>query len=123
MMQPSLGLSEFTTSAVVVYIINTIKSTGWFMKLKSWLPQAERVASALLAALSTAGLQWQWTPETHTLVIANLTLAVVGLGVWHWVQHYVLQETIFRATKPAAAGASSGTSLGSVPHVAAALKP
>lgn len=94
---PDHTISSVTTSAVAVWLIQTLKNASWFPWLKAQAKVASRFASILLAAMGTAGLQWEWTKSTHTLVITNLTLGVVALGVWHCIQHFAMQEVIYQA--------------------------
>ena len=97
-MEPNLAVSVFTSSALSVYLIQKLKDSKYFPWLTAETAKLNRVASALLAALGAVGLQYQWTSSTHTLVITNLTLSVIGLGIWHWLQHFTLQEVVYRAT-------------------------
>lgn len=92
-----LTVSIITSSAVSVWLIQQLKQATWFPWLAAKAKTGSRLASALLAALSAAGLQWQWTAATHTLVITNLTLVVVALGLWHWLAHFSLNEVIYQA--------------------------
>ena len=94
---PDLTLSTITSSAVAVYIIQQLKTVSWWPALSKHFQGAARQWSALLAAFSTVGLQWQWTGATHTLIISNLTLGVILLGLWHWLAHFSTQEIIYRA--------------------------
>lgn len=98
-MEPNAALSVFTSSAIVVWLIQQVKASKYFPWITAETTKINRVASAILAMLTSAGLGWAWTPATHTLVISNLTWAVVGLAVWHSIQHFCLQEAIYRATE------------------------
>lgn len=91
-------LSSVTTSAVVVYLIQYLKRAKWFPLLEQrGTAVAARIASVIGSIFSTAGLQWQWMPETHTFLISNLTLSVVVYGIWHCIEHFALQEWIYQS--------------------------
>jgi len=92
------SIDQVTISAVVVWILQLAKRATWVPWIKAGAAKANRIASAILACLGAAGLHWQWTAATHTLIISNLTLAVVAMALWTWLQHFVLQETIYQAT-------------------------
>jgi hypothetical protein len=61
------------------------------------------MASVVLAAVTAWGISYKWSPEhaaglLGTITIGIPTLAVFGMGLWHWVIQFVSQETIYRAT-------------------------
>ena len=99
-MVSNLPVSEFTMSAVVVYVLQVLKNAKWFPWLKAKAVAANRTASIVLAFLGSVWTQWTWTMDptthTHTLVIAGLSWGAVGLALWHWLNHYAMQETIYQ---------------------------
>lgn len=97
-MEPNVALSVFTSSALAVWFIQKLKTSKYFPWLTAETARASRAASILIAALASAGLGMAWTSSTHTLVISNLTWQVVGLGLWHFAQHFTTQEVVYRAT-------------------------
>jgi hypothetical protein len=103
-------MSSLTASAVAVWIIQYLKGAKWFPLLQAHTKGASRLASIILAALGTAGLQWQWTSSTHTLAISNLTLMVILTGLWHVLQHFAVQEVVYQAAvnKPVPEKAENG---------------
>jgi hypothetical protein len=98
----NLPVSEFTLSAVAVYLLQILKNAKWFPWLKAEAAKANRIASIILAFVGSVWTQWQWTADpttgTHTLIISGLSWAAVGLALWHWASHFAMQETIYRAT-------------------------
>jgi hypothetical protein len=108
MVVPNIAITEFTTSAVVVWLLQKLKSATWFPLVqqgKTWL---NRIASIVLAGVGAIGVSYTWSPDPaggHMLSVAIPTLSVAALGAWHWLNHFVMQETIYQATsngKPSA---------------------
>lgn len=99
----SLGLTHFTSAAIVVYIINKLKSATWFPLLQKDWTAINRGFSVVMAGLVSIGISYTWTRNpggTHQLVLAIPTLATLAFGVWHWLNQYALQETLHQLTKP-----------------------
>lgn len=93
----NLAISEFTSSAFVVYALRKLQAASWFPWLKHEAERARLAWSAFAAALAAVGISWQWSvnPDgSHNLLIQNLTLMVVLLALWKWAGHFALQETI-----------------------------
>lgn len=96
----NLAVTEFTTSAVSVYLLQRLKSASWFPLAqhgKAWL---NRYASIALAAFGAIGVNYTWTTYNGAqgFFIAWPGWFAVGVAAWHWLNHYVLQETIYQAT-------------------------
>jgi hypothetical protein len=96
----SLGITEFTSSAVAVYALQKLKSAKWFplaQEGKAWL---NRYASIALAALGAVGVNYTWTTYNGSqgFFIAWPGWFAIGVAGWHWLNHYVMQETIYQAT-------------------------
>lgn len=91
-------VSTITTSTVAVWLIQQLKKAKWFPIVQErGTVFAARLLSVLAAVAGTAGIQWQWAPSTGTLAITGLTWTVVGIGAWHCVQHFALQEWIYQS--------------------------
>jgi hypothetical protein len=101
-MDASIGLTHFTSAAIVVYAMNKLKSATWFPLVQKDWTMLNRGFSMFVAFAVSVGIHYTWTADTaggHTLVLQIPTLAVLGLGVWHWLNQFALQETLFQITK------------------------
>jgi hypothetical protein len=98
----NVAMTQFTSSAVVVYLMQKVKSAKWFPLVQNGRAMLNRVTSIVAAALVSIGISWSWTKDaatgTHTLIIMNIGLWTVLHGFWHWLNQYALQETVYQAT-------------------------
>jgi hypothetical protein len=100
-MVANVAVTEFTTSAVAVWLLQKLKSATWFPLVQQGKVWLNRVASIVLAGVGAVGVDYTWTPNPqggHMLTLAIPTLSVAALGGWHWLNHFVMQETIYQAT-------------------------
>jgi hypothetical protein len=101
-MDASIGVTHFTSAAIVVYVINKLKSAKWFPLLQKDWTWINRGASMFVAFAVSIGIHYTWTPSTdggHQLVLQIPTLSVLALGIWHWLNQYAMQETLHQITK------------------------
>ena len=99
-MVANVAVTEFTTSAVAVWLLQKLKSASWFPLVAAGKVWFNRIASILLAGVGAIGIGYTWAPNPnggHVLTIAIPTLSVMALGAWHWLNQYVMQETIYQA--------------------------
>jgi hypothetical protein len=97
MAEANIAISTFTTSAVVVFVMQRLKSAKWFPLIeagKTWLNRGISIGAAALGALA---INYVWNPNSRTLVITVPTLAALGLAAWHWLNHYAMQEVIYQS--------------------------
>lgn len=97
----NVAMTQFTSSAVVVYLMQKVKSASWFPLVQEGRALVNRIVSIGAAFLVAVGVSWSWslnpTNGTHTLTIVNLSIFTVLHGAWHWLNQYALQETIYQA--------------------------
>lgn len=102
-MDASIGLTHFTSAAIVVYVMNKLKSATWFPLLqKDWVT-INRAFSIVIALLVSWGIHYAWTADVsggHQLVLDIPAWSTLGLTVWHWLNQYAMQETLHQLTKP-----------------------
>jgi hypothetical protein len=91
-------MTQFTSSAVVVYVMQKLKNAAWFPLLKQGSATISRVFSVVAAALVAVGINYTWNPATRGLLVTIPTLAGFALGLWHWLNQFALQETVYQAT-------------------------
>lgn len=108
-MDASIGVTHFTSAAIVVYFMNKLKSARWFplvQKDRVWL---NRAFSMVVAFAVSIGIHYTWaaSPDgTHQITIMIPTWTALALGVWHWLNQYAMQETLHQVTKDREAPAS-----------------
>lgn len=110
----------FIASAMGVALLQYLKKAQWF----KWAQvvgtrTANRVISIVIALCGATGVGHVWDPHAHTLLLTNLSLLGIVTALWHWLQQFVLQETIYQATAnkngyPAQIGVT-GTIIGKKP--------
>lgn len=90
----SLPVTEFTSGAIFVFVLQQLKRFPWFNSLATSIYTA---ASVVWAFVSTIIVSWEWSPHpagggTLTLVLPSLSAALMLL--WHWIEQFAIQETI-----------------------------
>ncbi len=109
----NVAMTQFTSSAVVVYVMQKLKQASWFPLLQAGQANISRAVSIIAAAAVSLGIEWSWTKDastgTHTLIIMNIGIWTLLHGAWHWLNQYALQETVYQATtnKPGIVSAAS----------------
>jgi hypothetical protein len=119
-MVANIAITSFTSSAVVVYVLQKLKSASWFPWLQAGRAMLSRAVSIGAAAIAAIGINYTWSvnPDgTHNLVLMNLSLASIALGAWHWLNQYAMQETIYQATVNKVAVTTNAT--GAIPALIA----
>jgi len=98
----SLGLTHFTSAAIVVYLMNVLKNAKWFPLLQKDWTVACRLFSVAVAFFVSIGIHYQLSSTGgggHQLVLQIPSLATLALGFWHWLNQYAMQETVYQVTK------------------------
>ena len=103
-MDANIVVTQVSSAATVVYLIQRLKSATWF----PWLQKEGQVWAkrglSLVAALGIhTGISYVWnpvpTPEGgHILAITIPPAAIIAIGLWHWFNQYVMQELIYQGT-------------------------
>lgn len=102
-MDASIGLTHFTSAAIVVWLMNKLKAASWFPLVQKDAVYLNRAFSAVVAFFVSIGIHYTWSASadgSHTLVLAIPSLAVLAVGLWHVINQFALQETLHQLTKP-----------------------
>jgi hypothetical protein len=97
-MVENVAISTFTSSAVVVFLMQKLKASKWFPLVQEGRATLNRIISVLAAAASAVAIGWAWNPSARALTIQIPTVWGLMIALWHWLNHYALQETIYQAT-------------------------
>lgn len=111
----NVALTTFTSSAIVVYAMQRLKEAKWFPLVQADRARLNRLFSIAAAAIGAMSVSWVWDPSVRSITIHVPTLWTAIVGLWHWLNHYAMQETIYQAT----AARSGDTSF----HFAPGVKP
>ena len=87
--------AHLTTGAVIVYLLQWMKSSRLTPWLTSNTKTLNRVSSALLAAVAAIGINWTYNAVDGTLVISGLTWSAILAGGWEWLKQFCTQQLIF----------------------------
>jgi len=102
-MDANIVVTQVSSAATVVYIIQRLKTAKWF----PWLQHEGQVWAkrglSLVAAFGVhTGISHVWNagevPGGHVLIITIPPLTVVAIGLWHWSNQYIMQELIYQGT-------------------------
>lgn len=93
----NIVLSTFTSSAIVVWLMQIIKKSKWLKFVEEGKPILNRIVSVGAAIASSLGLSYSWNAQTHTFAIAGISLAGMAVAAWHCLNHFAMQEVIYQA--------------------------
>lgn len=99
-MEANVVMTQFTSAAIFVFAMQKLKAAAWFPLLKHegqvWQKRAASIGTALGVHL---GISHVWNPAPdgyHQLIITIPPLAVIAVGLWHWLGQYAMQETMYQ---------------------------
>jgi hypothetical protein len=116
----NIAMTQFTSSAVVVWGMQRLKSAKWFPFLQHGQAWVSRAWSLGAAAIVEIGISYTWNKNpdgTHSLILVIPTLAALGYGLWHWVNQFCLQEVLYQATVNKVSLTSTPSDAGHTPKV------
>ena len=94
----NIVITQLTSSAIVVYIMQKLKSASWFPFLQHGQAMVSRIVSIALAGVTAIGINYSWNPQTRGLLITIPTLTGLVAGLWHWGSQYATNEILYQAT-------------------------
>jgi len=88
-------LSQLTSSAVVIYVIESLKKSAWC----PWITMETKTINRWLAVVgsgaSAIGVHFAYDGKAGALLITGLTVAGIAHGLWHWAQQYALTQLAY----------------------------
>lgn len=118
-------ISQLTSAAMVVYLLQFLKKTSWYARFATWLPIADahvhRLVSVMGAFLSAVGVHVAFTGSAAAgwhIAATIPPLTVLLHAAWDWAQQFALNQLTYdavaqRAGSPTITGiAFSTTSIG-----------
>lgn len=87
--------AHLTTGAVIVYLLEWLKRSGWASAITADSKRINRTISAVLAAAAAIGINWTYSAADGTLIITGLTAQGVALGGWEWLKQFTTQQLIW----------------------------
>ena len=90
-------------NAVCVWLIEVVKRSRYFPWVTQETEQINKMLSAFLAALSSAGITVVTInpgPGNLDIHITGLTLPTLLHFVWHWLGNYAVQKWLYKAVVP-----------------------
>ena len=95
-----LMTGQLVGSYLAVVAQEALKRVSWFPWVERvGTTQANRVLAALLAAATTLGIQWTWTPE-GALLITGLAAASIWQFALEAARSWIAQKVLFKITVP-----------------------
>lgn len=91
-------LSQLTSSAVVIYVIQALKRSSWFPWVTTETKRLNRWLAVLGSAASAAGIHLAYDGTLGTILITGVTTSGIAHGLWHWFQQYALTQLAYDAT-------------------------
>ena len=87
--------SQMTSAAMMVYLLQWVKQSGWVPWITPDTKRLNRLLSTVLAGASALGIHFAFDVQAGTLVISGLTTVGVGHGLWHWFNQVISQQVIY----------------------------
>lgn len=97
-MVSNVAMTQFTSSAVVVYLMQKLKSATWFPWIQEGRVILNRTISIVAAAAVSIGVSYTWNPTSRGLLLTIPTVSTAAIGFWHWLNQYAMNEMLYRAT-------------------------
>lgn len=91
-----LVISQVTLSAIAVVVMQWLKKSSWFPWLTAQSDAANKIVAAFFAAAAAVGIHYTYDASTATLTFTGISFAALGHALWHWLQSYAVQETIYK---------------------------
>jgi len=95
-------LSHLTNSALIVYLLQYFKRTGWYRRFARWLPMEEQKVHVLMSAVGAfaTSIGMHGAAEGSSSIGWTLTLVVPPLWVlfhalWDFMQQMALNQLVF----------------------------
>ena len=90
-------LSQFTSAAVVVYVIQWLKRSAWVPWLTMETTKRNWIVGAAAAAVSACGIHVAYKPleADGTLIVTGLSLTSAAHGIWHLANHLALNRVTY----------------------------
>ena len=92
--------TSLTAGGITVAAIQWLKNSKYFPWITKEKVVLLRFISGFCAAATSVGIHSVWTSDTHTLVISGITVTAVATAAWVFLKQCVMNEMIWRATKP-----------------------
>lgn len=91
-------LTNLTFAAIASFIIERLKNAAWFPFVQQeGTLIASRILAAITAFASASGIHYAWSSDHTTLTLTNLSLATIGVALWHWLGQFIVQEGWYQA--------------------------
>ena len=87
--------AHLTTGAVIVYMLQWLKASGWCPWVTGDTKALNRTLSAMAAIVAAVGINWTYTATDGTLVITGVTLHAVLTGGYEVMKQFCVQQLIF----------------------------
>lgn len=85
---------------VLVFVQNWLKGQAWFPWITQEKDKANHIFAIVVAGLTTVGIHVAVNMADHTVTIEWPTAAVFMLGLWHWLQQYILTKVSYKVLQP-----------------------
>lgn len=83
-------------NAIIVAALQWLKNAKWFPWLSAETAKLNRVIAILASGAAAIGVHSTFVGGV--LTITGLSWAVIGPGLYNWLQSFVFQQLIFKAT-------------------------
>ena len=86
--------AHLTSSAVVVYGIEWLKSSGWCPWITADTRTVNRIMSGIAAAAMAFGISWTYDPAVGGDIHIPMLSILIG-GGYDWLKQFVMQQVIW----------------------------
>lgn len=89
----TLLTSQITLGAVFSYLLQILKGASWFPVLTEDSAKFVKLLFGVItSALAITGLTYVFDPVAHTVLVNNVSFALIGHAIWQWLTQFVMQE-------------------------------
>jgi hypothetical protein len=109
-MDPSTLAPAAIAQVVAVWLIQKLKTAGWFPWLSANSATASRVVAIVFAGLAAGGITWQWAGSDVT--IHGLNWATIQQHLWTWAAGISTNELTYMLVQIKAQATATGQTVG-----------
>ena len=92
--------TQLTLSAIATWALERVKDSPYFPWISQHTKALNRVLAVLLSGLTSLGVTFTGTGDWQaggTFIVTIPAASLILLGLWHWLQSFVLQQMVYHA--------------------------
>ena len=98
-MDQSFLANQIGASALIVYLMQLVKSWSKVPWITTETEKVNRIASILLSGLAAIGIHAHYDGVAQTLTFTGVGLTAILTGLWNWAVSYAITHGFYKVTR------------------------